>query len=105
MGKDLKHTKGNWLIKQTKLENTDTVCQTVLMTDLKYKNTEKSPVICDLYGQFTEEGRANAKLLRSAPEMLKMLLELQECAEYWSEYDVPIGIKERLDKVIYKATE
>lgn len=102
---NLKHTKGNWFIKQTKLENTDIVCQTVLMTDLEYKNTEKSPVICDLYAQHTEEGRANAKLLRSAPEMLEMLLELQECAEYWSEYDVPIGIKERLDKVIHKATE
>ena len=36
-------------------------------------------------------------------DMLKMLTELQECAEYWSEYDVPLGIKERLDEVIKKA--
>lgn len=34
------------------------------------------------------------------PETVDMLLEFQECAYYWSEYDVPIGIKERLDEVI-----
>jgi hypothetical protein len=35
--------------------------------------------------------------------MLSMLLELQECAAYWSEYDVPIGLVDRLNAVITKA--
>ena len=29
-------------------------------------------------------------------DMLKMLVEIQEYSEYWSEYDVPLGIKDRL---------
>ena len=36
-------------------------------------------------------------------EMLSMLLELQGCSEYWSEYYVPIGLVDRLNKVIAKA--
>jgi hypothetical protein len=44
-----------------------------------------------------------AHLIAAAPEMLSMLLELQECAGYWSEYDVPLGLKERLDTAIRKA--
>ena len=36
-------------------------------------------------------------------EMLSMLLELQECSEYWSEYYVPIGLVDRLNQVIAKA--
>lgn len=42
-------------------------------------------------------------IVAAAPEMLEMLLELRECAEYWSEYDVPLGIVERLDETIRKA--
>ncbi len=36
-------------------------------------------------------------------EMLEILLELQECASYWSEYYVPIGLVDRLDETIRKA--
>ena len=36
-------------------------------------------------------------------EMLDVLIELQQCAQYWSEYDVPIGIVDRLNAVIEKA--
>lgn len=45
----------------------------------------------------------NGRLIAAAPELLAMLQELRECAEYWSEYDVPVGIVERLDSVIAKA--
>ena len=48
-------------------------------------------------------GEANAHLIAAAPAMLTMLRELRECAEYWSEYDVPLGIVERLDSVIKQA--
>lgn len=74
---ETKFTKGNWKIEQTTIENTDIVCQTVLKTDLKY-NSIKTPVICDLYGQDTEEGKANAQLLLSAPELYECLKELVE---------------------------
>jgi hypothetical protein len=100
---ETKFTKGNWSIKESKFNNTDIICQTVLMTDLKYSDPLKSKVICDLYGQATEEGKANAKLLCAAPDMLKILLELQESASYWSEYDVPLGIVERINSTINKA--
>ncbi len=40
-----------------------------------------------------------------APDMLKILLELQESAVYWSEYDVPLGILDRINETIEKATE
>ena len=49
------------------------------------------------------ELRGNVNLIVAAPEMLDILVELQECAQYWSEYDVPIGIVDRLNAVIEKA--
>lgn len=51
-----------------------------------------------------QEVEQNAHLIAAAPAMLTMLRELRECAEYWSEYDVPLGIVERLDSVIKQAT-
>lgn len=36
-------------------------------------------------------------------EMLSVLVDLQESASYWSEYDVPIGIVERINSVVEKA--
>ncbi|NCC91549.1 MAG: hypothetical protein EOM01_14490 [Spirochaetia bacterium] len=50
-----------------------------------------------------EAQKANLFLVAAAPDMLAMLEELQECAYYWSEYDVPLGIKDRLDETIRKA--
>ena len=36
-------------------------------------------------------------------EMLAVLKELQESAAYWSEYDVPLGIVDRINQAIAKA--
>jgi formate dehydrogenase maturation protein FdhE len=36
-------------------------------------------------------------------ELLAVLKELQESASYWSEYDVPLGIVDRIHAVIAKA--
>ena len=47
---------------------------------------------------------ANARLIAAAPDLLKVLQELQESASYWSEYDVPLGIVERIHAAIQKAT-
>jgi hypothetical protein len=46
----------------------------------------------------------NSKLIAAAPDLLEVLIELQECAEYWSEYDVPLGIVDRINAAIKKAT-
>ena len=37
------------------------------------------------------------------PEMLAVLKDLAESAAYWSEYDVPIGIVDRINAAIKKA--
>ena len=36
-------------------------------------------------------------------EMLAILEELRESASYWSEYDVPVGIVDRIEAAIRKA--
>ena len=45
----------------------------------------------------------DAALIAAAPEMLAVLEELRESASYWSEYDVPLGIVERIESAITKA--
>ena len=60
-------------------------------------------LVADCMTGWLREDRANARLVAAAPEMLDMLIELQESAQYWSEYDVPIGIVDRLNAVIEKA--
>jgi hypothetical protein len=46
---------------------------------------------------------ANARLIAAAPDLLSVLKELQESAAYWSEYDVPLGIVERINAAVAKA--
>lgn len=66
-----------------------------------------TPVICDVWRHPEIEdfpGHANARLIAAAPDLLSICQELQESAQYWSEYDVPLGIVERLNAAINKAT-
>jgi len=42
------------------------------------------------------------KMVDFAPQMYSVLKELQESASYWSEYDVPLGIVDRINDVLKK---
>lgn len=46
---------------------------------------------------------AQQRLAAAAPDLLAVCEELVESAEYWSEYDVPIGIVDRINAAIAKA--
>ena len=45
-------------------------------------------------------GEIMRDLLKQRDELLSICAELRESAEYWSEYDVPLGIVERLTVAI-----
>ena len=54
--------------------------------------------------QLEEEARASSNDIQEAfSEMLAVLKDLQESAAYWSEYDVPLGIVDRINEAIEKA--
>ena len=46
---------------------------------------------------------AQQRLAAAAPALLDVCVDLVESAEYWSEYDVPLGIVDRLNAAITKA--
>lgn len=47
--------------------------------------------------------RADAALMAAAPNLYAVLSELEESCEYWSEYDVPLGIVERIKAALKRA--
>lgn len=47
--------------------------------------------------------QAEARLIAASPDLYAVLKELQESAAYWSEYDVPLGIVDRINQAIAKA--
>jgi len=96
-----KFTKGNWQLNQTFMEGSPVPVSTVLLTDERI-DMGTSPVICDLYGQWTEEGKANANLLLHAKDMFyRLVLEadnegyietlnlLEKILGFMPEYDTP----------------
>lgn len=50
-----------------------------------------------------EKTEATINLHKAAPDLLAVCADLVESAEYWGEYDVPIGIVDRLNAAIAKA--
>lgn len=54
--------------------------------------------------QLKKKDRDSQKEIQEAfYEMLAVLKDLQESAAYWSEYDVPLGIVDRINTAIEKA--
>lgn len=49
--------------------------------------------------------QADAALISAAPDMYAVLSELAECSQYWSEYDVPLGIQDRIKAALAKAVQ
>ena len=95
------HSPAPWTVCRTKLEGAITHWH---ITDAKHgsvypvcSHTLESEPDCS-------EQLANANLIAAAPDMLSVLLDLKESASYWSEYDVPIGIVDRINFAIAKAT-
>lgn len=46
---------------------------------------------------------ADLQLIAAAPDLYAALSELEESCEYWSEYEVPLGIAERIKSALAKA--
>lgn len=46
---------------------------------------------------------ATARLISAAPDLYAVVAELEESAEYWSEYYVPLGIVDRMRAALKKA--
>lgn len=69
--------------------------------DFSIYNKETFEEVLDIHtGSFKEN---NLSLILAAPELYNVLSELEESAHYWSDYDVPIGIVERIKQVLAKA--
>jgi hypothetical protein len=46
---------------------------------------------------------ADACLVEAAPDLYAVLSELEESCEYWSEYDVPLGMVDRIKSALKRA--
>jgi hypothetical protein len=78
----MKHTPGPW-------EDVGTVVRTLLTPN------GGGFIIADCPAGNADR-RANSRLIAAAPQLLAVCRELLESAEYWSEYDVPVGVVDRL---------
>lgn len=100
-----KGTKGEWIITEIKETNG-------FLYVGKYKNDSR---IATCYtvdadgaweGLVTEETRANAKLIASAPDLLEALLKVKEVLkkewplEEWEDFDKEIGYSKAINKAL-----
>jgi hypothetical protein len=91
---DAKHTPGPWRFAPIVLD--------VRMQDwiqiVDASGANVAPITSE-----RDIAKGNARLIAAAPTLLAVAEELAECSEYWSEYDVPLGIVERLRAAIAAA--
>lgn len=91
------HTPGPW---QTDLEISSKAGRVAIEPDIAVVYVQPNR-----YDESASKQRlANARLIAAAPDLLAVCIELSSAADYWSEYDVPLGIVERLRAAIAKAT-
>ena len=64
---ETKFTKGEWIIT-TPVKSYDIPR---IVTTAIQDNPNKVPYICDMWGMTTEEGKANAKLIAAAPDLME----------------------------------
>lgn len=103
----VKHTPGPWIYAR---EFGPSITELPRITTVARCADFVIGLPCDYPGGDYRDGdpsgdeEADARLIAAAPELLAVLKELQESASYWSEYDVPLGIVERIKDAIAKAT-
>ena len=71
---ETKFTKVEWIIT-THTSKTDP--QRIATTAIQ-ENPNKVSYICDMWGMATDEGKANAKLIAAAPDLLEAIIELYD---------------------------
>ena len=89
------HTPGPWTQHESMRD-----CVT-----FKGRHGTENLFLQNLDGYFACQNEEDARLIAAAPTMLAVLQELQESASYWGEYDVPLGIVERINAAIDLATK
>jgi hypothetical protein len=90
--KETKFTPGPWVIdwNVSKLDLYGADERTIVAT---VQRSMMSPAI-------DSAAIANARLIRAAPKLYNVLAELEESAEYWGQYYVPLGIVDRIKEAL-----
>ncbi len=107
------HLPGPWLVFVSPEMGfqVSTHTEPLVVLDREYWGEDDAPTENE-DGYFVPDGRAdisdtrlaNARLIAAAPDLLAVCQELSASADYWSEYDVPLGIVDRINLAIAKAT-
>ena len=87
------HTPGPWTLVEADDE---------LLTRVKSESGERV-ARCDFDGIDDSIAVSNAKLIAAAPEMLEILLELQEAGFSFDQWNLPITLGDRINEAIRKA--
>jgi hypothetical protein len=90
---EFKGTPGAWEVRVEQIApGSNATCFTVATDDFD--------VVSPLLGIRCED---DAALIAAAPDLLKVLQEVQEFARGWSQYEMPIGLDDRINAAIAKA--
>lgn len=93
-----KHTEGTWLA----IYDEDHDCYHIIKKKEINDAFSGTVVIACEIEQGSDSGKADAKLIAAAPEMLSVLKTVEE---YTTQCDLPPRMKEAMSEVIKKATK